>query len=104
MAKKRKLRIDRLIILIMILMLITGLIFFALKETVSFLSSRKSEKQNAISDPEPVKTDEGVRISLDDYDVYVDDTGKLGFDFIIAKLHFVSDRSISFCRLPKRSI
>ena len=99
MNKKRKMRVDRIIILFLILaILILGLGFGIYKLLDSLLDRRGNNepKTPVVVDPEPVKTSEGVKVAMNDYDVYIDDTDSLGFNFVIAELRFTADDPISF--------
>ena len=97
MTRKRKVRIDRIIILILSSILVAGIIGFGVYKGVSFIFSRISTEdkpQNEIV--EPVETVQGTKVSLVDYQVYKSDTENIGFDFIIAQLQFDSDAPVSF--------
>lgn len=94
---KRNVRIDRIIILILMFILFVILILLGIS-----IFTNKSPKDDVVIKPEnnnqitEVKTVDSVKITLDDYDVYVDDTDKMGFDFIIAKMTFTADVPVSF--------
>lgn len=99
MNKKRKMRADRVIILFLILaILILGLGFGIYRLLDSLLDKHgNSEPKNpVVTDPDPIKTSEGVKVTMNDYDVYIDDTESLGFNFVIAELHFTAEDPISF--------
>ena len=102
MSNNRKMRADRIIILFLILaILVLGLGFGVYKILDSLLGKHgnnngKDPVVPVVVDPEPVKTSEGVKVELNDYDVYIDDTESLGFNFVIAELHFTADEPISF--------
>lgn len=93
MAGKRKIRIDRVIILILAAILILGALGFGLYKFFGLLFDDSNSNNEKIP---TVETVDGVNISLVDYTVYVDDTDSLGFNFIIAKLKFTSTEPISF--------
>ena len=93
MAKKRKIRIDRVIILVLAFVLILGVTGFGVYKLFGLLF-----KHNQTTNNETIKVDtkEGIKISLVDYTVYIDDTKSLGFNFVIAKLKFDGSEAISF--------
>ena len=97
MAKKRRVRIDRIIILVLSGLLVMGLLAFGVYKVLDYLSEHKNGKQDEqIVDPEPVETVKGTKVSLEDYQVYTGDSENLGFSFIVATLKFESDEPVSF--------
>lgn len=97
MAKKRRVRIDRIIILVLSALLVMGLLAFGVYKVLDYLSERKNGKQDEqIVDPAPVETVKGTKVSLEDYQVYTGDSENLGFSFIVAKLKFESSEPVSF--------
>lgn len=94
MAKKKKIRIDRLIIVILSTLLALGVLFFGVYYLIDTLSSRSKDDKHT-NDPVVVTTD-GVKVTLNDYTIYSDDTGDIGFDFIIAELNFEANEPVSF--------
>ena len=97
MAKKRRrVRADRVIILLLLILLVMGLLAFGVYQGINYFKARKQEQQNTNIDPQPVETSEGIKVSLVDYQVYTGDSENLGFDFIVAELNFKSDAPISF--------
>ena len=98
MAERRKLRIDRLIIFLLACLILLGLLTFGMYQLFKLLFDRDSGNKptEPINDPVPVSTNEDIRINLNDYEVYLDDTDKLGFNFILADMTFKSDQAISF--------
>ncbi len=98
MAERRKLRIDRLIIFLLACLILLGLLTFGMYQIFKFLFDRDSGNKptEPINDPVTVSTNEDIRINLNDYEVYLDDTDKLGFNFILADMTFTSDQAISF--------
>lgn len=93
MAGKKKVRVDRIIILILVAILVLGALGFGLYKVFGLLFNDKENKTEIIP---TVETIDGVNVSLVDYTVYVDDTDQLGFNFIIAKLKFTSTNPVSF--------
>ena len=97
MSKKRKLRYDRIIIFILLLIIILGLLIFGIFKLVSYYKNKEDNIAPAQTvNPTPVSTNDDVKVSLVDYDVYIDNSDSLGFNFIIAKMNFKSDKNISF--------
>lgn len=97
MSKKRKLRYDRIIIFILLLIIILGLLIFGIFKLVSYYKNKEDNIAPAQTvNPAPVSTNDDVKVSLVDYDVYIDNSDSLGFNFIIAKMNFKSDKNISF--------
>ncbi len=95
--KRRRVRVDRIIILILSAVIFFGLLIFGGKKIAELLSKDgKDVAPGNIVDPQPVDTNEDVKVSLVDYEVYKDDSKSLGFDFIVAQMKFVSDKPISF--------
>ena len=95
MSRKRKVRIDRIIILLLAMVIVFGLVFFGVVKLLELFDKDNGKPGNVV-DPQPVETNEDVKVSLEDYEVYKDDTGALGFDFIIAEMRFTSNKPISF--------
>lgn len=99
MARKRKVRIDRIIILVLSGVLILGMIGFGVYQGISYLSKKMSEDQSQgqiDNVPAPVDTVKGTKITLLDYDVFISESENLGFNFIIATLQFDSEEPVSF--------
>ena len=99
MSKKRRILWDRLIILVLTFLLLVGLFIFGISKAVDYFGSKDNQNQNnnnPSKDPDPIKTNENVKLSLEDYKVYIDDTDSLGFNFIIADVKFEADQPISF--------
>lgn len=92
MAKQRKVRIDRLLIVILSAILIIGLLGLGIYALVNLISKNKSNN-TVVGQNETV---EGINISLVDYEVYIDDKNTLGFNFVIAELSFDGKDKISF--------
>lgn len=94
--KRRKVRIDRILILLLLAMISICIIFFAVDKIIDLFSKNKDTEDTVAVNPETVDTSEDVKVSLVDYEIYTDDTESLGFDFIIAKLNFKSQKPVSF--------
>ena len=88
--KKRKVRVDRIIILILTLILVLGILGFGVYKIIELFSNDKQ------IETKPVETIDGTRLSLNDYTIYYDDTNDLGFNFIIANITFSNDKNISY--------
>ena len=99
MAKKRRVRIDRIVIIVLSSILILGLLGFGAYKGISYLSKKMAEKEEENqnnTDPKPVDTVKGTKVTLQDYDVYLSESENLGFNFIIATLQFDSQEPVSF--------
>ena len=94
MAKRRKLRIDRILTLMLISVSLIGVFVFGGKKIYSLLKEKMND--NEIVDPVPVATDENVKLSLQNYKIYKDDSNELGFSFIVAQFNFTGENGISF--------
>ena len=96
--KKKKIRVDRLIILILSAVLFVSLLTFGIYSLINVLTNKGSNKPNKTEyvDPDPVDTTQGIKVELVDYENYVDDTDKLGFNFLIADFKFSSNAPVSF--------
>ena len=93
MAKKNKVRIDRVIILILAFILVFGALGFGVYKLFGLFFNDDKKIDNK---PVVVETTASVSVSLIDYSVYKDDTDDLGFDFIIADLSFTANEPVSF--------
>ncbi|MBQ6493938.1 MAG: hypothetical protein IJI92_08775 [Erysipelotrichaceae bacterium] len=99
MAKKRKVRADRIIILVLLGILITGIAGFGIYKTVDYFMSKEdknNDKPGTNVDPDPIKTNENIKVELVDYEVYTGDSENIGFNFIVAELSFKGNEPISF--------
>lgn len=93
MAKK-KVRADRVIIVILVAILVLGtLIFGGIKLYQLFF---KENKQNPVNTNPVQETVKGVKLTVNDYTVYSDDTGDIGFSFIIADIKFKANEPVKF--------
>lgn len=95
MAKKKKVKVDRIIILVLAAILILGAFGFGLYKLFGLLFADKQEQQQQEVIPN-VETVEDVKLNLKDYVVYIDDTDELGFSFVVAKINFKADKNIQF--------
>ena len=101
MARRKKVRIDRVIILILAAILVLGVLGFGIYKTVGLLftennESHKEEHTHENEHHEDVPTTDNIKIELIDYDVYKDDTDKLGFNFAVVELKFEANDPINF--------
>ncbi len=94
MAKKNKIRIDRLIIVILVCLLIIAGLGFGVFKLIDLLTSKKSTTND--TKPAITETTSGVKITKEDYNIYFDDTGNLGFNFIVAELCFEANEPVNF--------
>lgn len=94
MNKKRRVRIDRLIILILVALLILLLSIFGIYKLVGlFINDKNNKKDNIVTN---VVSDDSVKVSINDYTIYYDDKNDLGFSFIIASIRFDCDKPFNF--------
>lgn len=94
MARKKRVRIDRIIILVLIAILVLGVLGFGVYKLFGLLF--KEEGTHNIKQPTVTETTNDIKVTLKDYVVYQDDTGYLGFNFIIANLSFEAEEPVSF--------
>lgn len=94
MAKRRKLRMDRILMLMLISVSLIGVFVFGGKKIYSLLKQKM--ENNQITDPLPIETDKSVKASLENYQIYKDESNELGFSFIIAAFKFEGENGISF--------
>lgn len=87
---RRRVRADRVIILILLTILVGGALGFGVYKLIDLFSNDKQ------IETKPIETIEDVRLSLNDYTIYYDETGDLGFNFVIADITFSSDKNISY--------
>lgn len=101
MARRRKVKKGRLALVIIVgiaalLLIIFGIFSFA--RLVSNLFSDSNTHQT-ITQPitnEVAVENNDIKINLDNYKVYEDDTDRLGFNFVIGEFSFKSDSNIYF--------
>ena len=98
MSKKRKVRIDRIIILALLGILVTVLLGFGIYKLIDYMLDRNNDpnKPDPIDNQGPVETNDDVKISLVDYEVYLSEEDKFDFNFIIAELNFKGKDPVSF--------
>lgn len=94
MARKSKTRIDRVIILILAGILVLMALGLGVYELFNLVFNDADTKQNDL--PPVQETTKGVSVTLNDYTIYIDETGDLGFNFIIANLDFSASEPVSF--------
>lgn len=92
MAKKRKIKYDRLLLIILLgVLIIIGLIF-GIKGLIGLFN-----KEDEPSNNNPVITvSKTIEIDLVNYEVYEDKDDKLGFNFVVAELSFKDDKEIAY--------
>lgn len=95
MANRKRVRADRIIILVLASLLILGVIIFGITKLVGLFFS-SDDKDVPTKQPVVTETIDDLSISLKDYVIYTDDTGDLGFDFAIATFNFKANEPISF--------
>lgn len=95
MTNKRKIRIDRLIIVILSSILILGLISLGIYELIELIKDNKSSNTN-IKPSNQTETLKDVKCELIDYTVYKDDTDSFDFNFVICEIKFTGKETVSF--------
>ena len=87
-----------IIILILSAVLFVSLLTFGIYSLINVLTNKGNNKPNKTEyvDPAPVDTTQGIKLELVDYENYVDDTDKLGFNFLVANFKFSSNAPVSF--------
>ena len=93
MAKRRKIKFDRLLLIILLAVLIILALIFGIKGLIGLFN--KEDKPNV--NPTPVTpTSETIEINLGNYEVYEDKDDKLGFNFVVAELNFKDQKAITY--------
>ncbi len=96
MAKKRKIRYDRLLIVILGGILLCVALIFAVKGLVS-LFSKDNTQNNGQDTSVPKDVDnKNTALELVDYVVYEDSNNDLGFSFVIAEIKFANKDGINY--------
>lgn len=93
MAKRRKIRFDRLLLIILLAVLIILALFFGIKGLIGLLNKddKPSDKPNPV-----IPVSQTIEINLGNYEVYEDKDDKLGFNFVVAELNFKDDKAIAY--------
>lgn len=94
MARNKKVRLDRVIILILVMILVLGALGFGVYKLFGLFFVDDIKKQT--NQPQVIETTDNIKVTLKDYTIYEDDTNDLGFNFIIANLQFEAEKPISF--------
>lgn len=90
MAKKRKIRYDRIVLCILVSILLIGIIVMGVRYIL------KDDTKND-ADPLPkVINNADTKIEVSDYTVYEDKNNDLGFNFVVATLKFSNDNGINY--------
>lgn len=92
--KKGKVKVDRVIILVLTGILILMILSLGIIKGIELLT--KNKDKNNKPEQTQVVTSDGVKVSLVDSEVYVDDTNSFDFNFAIVTLKFESDNPVSF--------
>ncbi|MDO5440127.1 MAG: hypothetical protein Q4F12_01175 [Erysipelotrichaceae bacterium] len=90
MSRRRKVNPLRLVLIILIVIALCFIAFFAMKLGLTKVNEPK--KEEPVVNDVIENTNEEVKISVEDYTVYTDDDNELGFNFILADLKFVSSK------------
>ena len=93
MNKKRKIRYDRLILLILIALVLIAIIVMGIIKITQSIDS--NDKNTIIPTDETIESD-GISIELVSYKTYLDIDDTLGFNFVVAELKFSSNEAISY--------
>ncbi len=92
--KKRKLRVDRLVLMILLSILLVIILIFAVKALFDLFSDDKPISNNP-EIVEPINNSKLI-VELLDYKVYEDSQNELGFNFVVAKLKFSDENNINY--------
>ena len=93
MSKKRKIRYDRLILLILIALVLIAIIVMGI---IKITQSIDSNDKNIIIPTDEIIESDGISIELVSYKTYLDIDNTLGFNFVVAELKFSSNEAISY--------
>lgn len=93
MSNKRKIRIDRLIIVILSTILVLGIISLGIYELVELIKNKKSSDIKPTNQTETLKD---IKCELIDYIVYKDDTDSFDFSFVVCEINFSGKETVSF--------
>lgn len=93
MNKKRKIRYDRLILLILIALVLIAIIVMGIIKITQSIDS--NDKNTIIPTDETIESDD-ISIELVSYKTYLDIDDTLGFNFVVAELKFSSNEAISY--------
>ena len=99
MAKKRKVRADRIIILFLSGALLIGLLGFGIYKAMDYFMNRPKTNGGEIVNPQPIETSSDVKVELagpESYQVYTSSNDEIDFNFIVAELKFTGSEAISF--------
>ncbi|MBQ1567065.1 MAG: hypothetical protein IIZ80_04145, partial [Erysipelotrichaceae bacterium] len=99
MARKRKVRADRIMILFLSGALLVGLLGFGIYKTMDYFMNKPKNNGGEIINPQPIETSADVKVELvspDSYQVYTSDNEEIDFNFIVAELKFTGSEAISF--------
>ncbi len=88
--RKRKVRFDRVLLLVLLFVFIVALLTFGIKALINKPDDNDSKDNNTQTNKET------LTIELLDYEVYEDKDDKLGFNFIVATLEFKADKEIDY--------
>ena len=94
MSKKRKVRYDRLLLLILIAIVLVFIIVLGIIKIVR--SSDTSINKTTETPTNETIVADGVSIELLSYKTYLDIDNTLGFNFVVAELKFSSNEAISY--------
>lgn len=93
MNKKRKIRYDRLILLVLIALVLIAIIVMGI---IKITQSIDSNDKNTITPTDEIIESDDISIELVSYKTYLDIDNTLGFNFVVAELKFSSNEAISY--------
>ena len=93
MNKKRKIRYDRLILLVLIALVLIAIIVMGI---IKITQSIDSNDKNTITPTDEIIESDDISIELVSYKTYLDIDNTLGFNFVVAELKFSSNEAIRY--------
>lgn len=93
MAKKRRVRYDRILLCVLVSILLIAIIVMGIRFILKDDSSDKNTTNNNTTE---IVSSDDIKIELEDYSVYKDTNSDLGFNFVVATLKFTSKDSVSY--------
>ena len=93
MTKKRKIRYDRIVLLVLLTILLVIGLYFCVGYLIGLFDNDNKDYNK--EDEIPV-VNNGIKIDLINYDIYEDKENMLGFNFIVAELEFKDENNIDY--------
>ena len=91
MSRRRKVNPLRLVLIILIVIALCFIAFFAIKLVLKEVKTIEEKKDEPITEIVPSSNEE-TKIVIEDYKVYFDDDEDLGFNFVVATLKFTTTK------------